>query len=300
MRRLVTLLGLLVLVGCGASGPQLVPIDPALATLVPPDTRLLVGIRVDKLRETETAEQLLFEVATPASLATFIEDTGLDPAKDLWELLFAHNGSDGVLMVRGRFSAMGLEPRFEREGVQRTPYRGQNLIGDDNAAVLFVNATTALLGSPPMLKSIVDSRAEYSGIPEPLMLRISTLDPGSHVWAVSSGGGLDSPLPAGNLANLYQFTGKVEGFTLSANFGSGLSLLVRGECPTPEAAENLLGGVKAMLVLARLGAKEQPAMAALVDAIGLVRKENSVELSASLAPELLEHLVQEMSGRPGP
>jgi hypothetical protein len=300
MRGLVACLVLVVLAGCGARGPQQVPIDPALATLAPPDTVLLAGVRVDRLRDTPVFDRLAHGAAGCASLAAFVRDTGLDPAKDLWELLYAHNGADGVWMIRGQFSPTGLEPRLDREGARRTPYRGHMMIGDEEEAVLFINATTALLGPPPALESVLDGGERSAGIPAALRERLAAVDPGSQIWLVSTGGWMNSAAAPGNPGNLLGLLKKVQGVTLAANLDRGLALEVTGECATPEDAESLHGAVRAVLVLAQMGAPDQPATAALLDAARIERKESTLEVRADLAPELLKQVLDDMSAAPQP
>jgi len=291
MRASTACLGVLLLVGCGAGMPDHVPIDPALGTLVPPDTVLLAGVRLDHLREVPGFERL-FEEAAPVAFREFIRDTGLNPAEDVWEVLFASNGAENVLMVRGRFSATGLEPRFEREGARRMPYRGYMMIGDDDAAVLFMNASTALLGTPELLQSIVDGRDRFSGIPEALMARLATIDYASQIWAVSVGRWPRTQFDVGNWGNLLGVLSRVEGLTLSTTLNGVFSLLVQADCSSEEEAESLLTNVRALLALTRFATAEKPAAAALLDSVGLLRKEGRVELSANLASELLLDLAE--------
>ena len=63
-------------------------VDPALATLVPADTAILVGAKLDKLRETPTYQKHFSQMSLPR-LDDFARETGLDPRKDVWEVLFA-------------------------------------------------------------------------------------------------------------------------------------------------------------------------------------------------------------------
>jgi len=292
MRSATTCLGLLLLAGCGARTPDHVPIDPALSTLVPPDTVFLAGVRVDDLRQTAGFDALLAATA-PAALWQFVRDTELEPAEDLWEVLFASNGSDGVLMVRGRFSETGLEPRFEREGTRRIPYRGYMMIGDEQAAVLFMNATTALLASTDLLQSVVDGRDSYKGIPEALQERVNAIDPASQIWAVADGQWQPDRPGVGNWSSILRIVSRVNGLTMAATVNGNFSAVVQADCSSEQEAQNLLSSVNALLTLARFSAADNPAAATLLAEVGIQRTANSVELSANASSTQLIEILEE-------
>ena len=72
-------------------------------------------------------------------------------------------------MVRGKFAPGELEPKLEHQGATRTRYKSYNLFGDERRSVFFMNSSTALAGSTPVLKSIIDNRdSSKLGIPETL------------------------------------------------------------------------------------------------------------------------------------
>jgi len=54
------------------------------------------------------------------SLDLIATQTTFDPRKDFWEVLIVSNGSDSVLLARGQFAPLGMEPEFKKEGSQRT------------------------------------------------------------------------------------------------------------------------------------------------------------------------------------
>ncbi|MCP5115373.1 MAG: hypothetical protein GY953_31480 [bacterium] len=294
MAWLVAIFALLVLAGCGPGVPSHVPIDPALASLVPSDTVMLAGARIDQLSETPVFEQLM-TAQPPEQLDQLLHDTGLDPAEDLWELLFASNGDQGVLMVRGKFSESGMEPRVDWQGAERMPYRGYLMIGDAESAVLFVNTTTALLGKPELLRAIIDDREKSAGIPAPLLETVESIEYGNQVWLAAVDGWSTPPETTGNLGNFWRLLDRIESITMAANFRSGMFLVAEGACASAEEAESLEGALRAILGLARLGARDRPATASLIENTGLNKTESVVELTLDVAPELLKQVLREMS-----
>ena len=90
-------------------GPK---IDPALTSLIPPDTILLAGARLDKLQETPIYKQHLANRTVPL-IDDFPKQIGLQvKRKDLWELLLISDGKQSVVLGRGKF-ADEAEPRIE-------------------------------------------------------------------------------------------------------------------------------------------------------------------------------------------
>ena len=100
MRSVLCLAIALAVAGC--SKQQNVFIDPALATMVPPDTIFVAGIRVDALKKTPFWQEHISQ----RNLALFDRlrgETGLDPRSDVWELLAASDGKSTVVLARVGF-----------------------------------------------------------------------------------------------------------------------------------------------------------------------------------------------------
>src|ERR1022692_2081164 len=69
--------------GCSNPPPKRVFIDPGLAPLIPPDTTVLAGVRVDLLAKHPAFGML----ARQHAIQRFVEITGIDPEKSLWQVL---------------------------------------------------------------------------------------------------------------------------------------------------------------------------------------------------------------------
>src|SRR5260370_23028551 len=111
---------------------------------MPSDSVLAVAVHLDKLRKTPVYEKYLANRSFP-ELDRMARFTGMDPRKDLWQLLFLSDGKHNVLLGRGNF-ADDMELKLQREGAQRIGYKSYYLVGADEAAVVFFNSTTAAVG----------------------------------------------------------------------------------------------------------------------------------------------------------
>lgn len=268
--RFLVAFGLAALCGCAPWRPSSVRIDPALATLVPADTVLMAGVRLEALRAAPLYKKLGPEAGA-------FGDTGIDFDK-VWEVLAASDGRRTALLARGKLSESGLEPRIEIPGATRSTYRGYPLTATDRLAVAFVNPTTAVAGQPEAVKEILDQRGRSNGPPAALEKQIELIPPQSQIWAVGIGSPeLARAAPrAGNLANLSIALRLVSSFRVYADVGAGVRIEAVALCHKDEDAQTLSGALRFFALLAGLNASGDLR-------IGLNRNELRVE--ASISPE---------------
>src|SRR5262249_19461905 len=207
--RIFLSIAVLALAGCGAKSSG-VKVDAALDTLVPPDTVLLVGTRLEALLKTPVYQKN-FAAQSFSQIDEFARRTGLDPRKDLWELLFVSNGKTGVLLGRGKFADEMMEPRLEKEGAKRSSYKGLNMFGNDRGAVMLISPTLAALGEIPALQPLIDRRPDSHGPPPALAALMKEIPADAQFWAAYAGGPIHLPLDDNpNLANVNKLVSSVE------------------------------------------------------------------------------------------
>ncbi len=287
MRPIAFTLVALTLAGCARKdmgGPR---IDPALASMIPLDTTALAGVRMEAVRAT-AAYQKLVAPRKLEPLDKFAADTGLDPRKDLWEFLAVSNGRDGAVMARGKFSPEdGFEPRLGRAGAKRTPYKGYTLIGDDRAAVAFLNPSTAVAGPPASVRGVLDQRDRSRGVPAALAAKLKTIPAESQAWAVWAGGFEGLRLPP----NLTGVLGMVQGGTLAVDLRTGVRAVVTGECAAEPDAKRLNDALRGLIGFGRLSTPDhRPDLLRFYDGIEVKQEQRVVRLTLSVPLDLLESL----------
>ena len=177
-------------------GPK---IDPALSSLIPPDTILLAGARLDQLQKTGIYQKHLAQRSVPL-IDDFPKQIGLKIRReDLWELLLISNGKQSVVLGRGKF-ADEAEPRIERPGATRFGYKGYNLVGDEKDAVLLVSPSVIGVGATPALRSLIDNKGKGNGPPAALADQLKDMPAEAVFWSVYGGGLTSVPF---NLARGY-------------------------------------------------------------------------------------------------
>jgi hypothetical protein len=303
MRKALVVLAL-VATGCSRTPSGTVFIDPAFPPLIPNDTVFLAGVRMEKLRETPVYKRVIATGPASSMLTRFTQQTGLDPRKDLWELLFVSNGKDTMVLVRGEFAPRGLEPKLEKAGARRFSHKGYTLLGDDTWAVTFMNQTVALGGPTPLVRSVLDNRARGGAIPASLKERLKEVPAGSQLWAVgdlTAASGPAAPLPQGGRAgNLLQFTKLVENAAGGVDFSSGMKLQGIATCRNQEDAGRLNSAVRAIVGLGRLNTpSDEPDLLRAFDAIKSQQNGTTVKVDAELTRQQFDQLLDFAQRRVG-
>ncbi len=300
MRRVsLLLISALFLGSCKKEASPTVFVDPALATLVPADTVYLAGVRMEKLARTRFWSDYVLKGRVPM-IEEFRKRTGLNPEKDIWEILVAGTQKQAVVLVRGKFSDMGMEPRLDlqREGVTRMSYKGFTMIGDEKAAVLFLNPSTAAAGLTSQLRELVDHRENITGIPKELDERIRKIPSTNQAWMVSP---VKGALPDLGGANAGVFTGlarmlnSVNFMTGALNLSTQFTATVDFETTDPKAAEQFGGAIRGLLGLGRLNTgQQQRDVLSIYDGMQVTKKDNVIHFNMNVPYDVLEKAAAEL------
>lgn len=282
----------LMIPACTPKPPAMeVKIDPALKTLVPADTVLMAGARVEALLKTPLFQQYLADLRVPPT-TEFTRRTGIDPRKDLWELLFISNGHDGVLLGRGKFPDQEL---LKPQGAeQRFVYKGYSMLGDERAAILFVSPSAAALGAVPALHSLVDQSAKSKGPPEPLAARLKDIPPDSQLWAAYTGGTVKLPFEDNsNLANLNRLLIGAQSATAYVDLSIGLKATGETTYSSGPAAQQAHDTLQALVSFGRLSLRSgQEDLAAALDRIQVTQDQQRVKVTVDLPQETAARLLK--------
>lgn len=271
-------------------------IDPSFGPLIPPDTHYMAGVRLDKLRDTPVYKRLNERFQLERRLDLFSERTGLDPRKDLWYALAASNGTDTLVLARGRFTTGEMEPKLGELGTKRTSYKDYTLIGTPETSIVFINPGVAAAGSQAQLRRLIDHRGEWREVPPSLAEKLKTMSVSDQIWAVS-----DEKIPAHRLSGtdttgmksmasnlIALITGGVAGI----HADQGIELKANIECVSEEASGRVRDAVKGTIGLARLNIKDdQKHLLKIFDTVNVKQTGSAVHLEANVAPDLVDPLL---------
>ncbi|HEV8414130.1 MAG TPA: hypothetical protein VGQ49_11080 [Bryobacteraceae bacterium] len=288
---LVLALALGGLTGCVRTppGPH---IDPALASLIPPDTILLAGARLDQLQKTGIYQKHLANRAVPL-IDDFPKQIGLKVRRqDLWELLLISDGRQSIVLGRGKFSDEA-EPRIEIPGSTRFAYKGYNLVGDERQAVLLVSPSVIGFGPTAALRSMIDNKGKSNGPPANLADQLKGMPAESIFWAAYGGGVTRLPFNMpGDMANLNKIIASIQSGSIYLDLRTGINGLATGNCGSDQDAKGLYDALRGLAGLGRLAIpKDKPEVGRILDGLRITQDAHTVNIHIEEPEELVGSLL---------
>lgn len=279
-------------VACRAPVSTGMHIDSALADLIPADTVFLAGLKLDALRATPVYQKHFSQLTLP-QLNELTARTGLDARKDFSEVLSCSNGKSAVLLVRGSFRPAELQQKLLAQGAKRFDYLSTALYGDERAAFGVLGSSIALAGPTPMVRSALDARhGKSQGVPPALESVLKSIPPDRQIWAALSGGfpaAIANVPPGSNAATVLRLLQGLQTATLGITFARGLDLNAHSTCQTDRDAKRIHDAIKGVVGFGRLSTPDnRPELLKVYDAIEVRQNGAEVEVSASVAPDLVD------------
>jgi hypothetical protein len=276
-------------------------VDPAFGPLVPPDTTFMAGVRLDKIRETALYKRLKGQYDLERRMNLFAQRTGLDPQKDLWQVLVVSNGEQTLVLARGKFTTGEMEPKLGALGNERTSYKDYTLIGTPQTSVVFMNPGVAVAGSQAALKHLLDHRAEYRDLPAQFVEKLKSMPAADQAWIVSSGTlpGMKAigPDATGVRSMLSNLIGFIKDLQVGFHIDEGVDMAAQIDCISQEGAQRVHDAAKGALGLARLNtANDQTQLLRLYDGVQVNQKDTQVTVDAKIAPDSVDPLLKMLSG----
>lgn len=288
----VVLIAALALAGCRVGQQEtIVFVDPQFATLVPPDTTLIVGTRVEHLVKTPLYEKYLGG-GRVSIMDRVGRGTGIDPEKKLWNLLYVSNGRKSFVLGRGKFADELMAPDFSKPGVKRFSYNKVTFFGDEQQALMILNSSTIALGETDTLRALVDQRPSITGFPPRLAALVKEIPYQTQFWGAYAGGPVNVPF-TGNLQNVNKVLGMIGKGVFYFDVTQGVNGTILGDARSAQDAQEVRGALEGFLGLGRLMApKNRPELLRVFDGIHVAQEGQrvvvKVEESADLAGQFLD------------
>jgi hypothetical protein len=222
--------------------PALHAAEGALPDWLPPETKVVIGLRVRSLLDSDLMKSAVSQApAMPPEAAGWMSLTaalGFDLARDVDEVVITSTaqGQDPqkppvLMFIRGRFN---LE-RLAAAGVQS--YGGVPLIGDgkgSSGVLALLDANTAIAGDLPLVREAVDRRG-HGGIPAELAARVEAVRNRYDIWGLGD-------RPAGYVppASTPKEFENIDRFQFGILFNHGLELNAEIHSTSPQDAEKLM------------------------------------------------------------
>lgn len=283
--------------------PQFARVDVALAPLIPSSTLALAGLRLDRLRDTPFYRRYV-EGKKIAMLEEIQAQTGLDPRKDIWEIVLAYRGQQKapLAFIRGKFGGQfGQEPTFDRTKFRTLNHKGYYILTPgQGAGVLFMNTGAAVAGKLEDLMRVIDARDDSKEQPPVGLLELVKTMPGTaHFWmAAEQGAALLPAMPSeGNFANLGRMAQATREVTMYADLKDGMRAQLKAVYADPQSAKMAHDFVKGMIGLARLKTPDGEAdLLKLFDGVRPLIKESTLEVEVVQPFELMDRVISLAAG----
>ena len=280
---------------------------PGEALILPADARFVMGFDVKRF----TASPFYARYAgqrgmKPEALRELEEKTGLDPARDVDQIVVAGTGpgSIGLALVTGRFDLYKLGRTLETDGkVTGTNHAGASLYhfneeGPNATAVAFLDETSLLFGQKDRVEAAVTSRTRGETPFKKNLALIGLVEkvrPGSTFWMVGdqsllAGMPTSVPAPGASADGASINLPALKSVTVTGDLDPQLSLNVVGEAADELAAKNLADVVRGFVALMSLQAQQKPELQQLASAVTVATEQSRVLVSARVPYELLDAL----------
>ena len=284
------------------------------ALILPADARFVIGLDVKRFTASPFYEKFAARRGMkPEALAQLEEKTGLNPARDIDQIVIAgagtRHGSPGIAIALGRFDLYKLGRAIETDGkAHGASYEGVTVysFADDETradarplAVAFVSEGALVFGPKDQVLAAVSSRTRGETplkTNAALLARIEKIRPGSTFWMVGDQSLLASlptslPAPGASADGSASLTlPALTGLTVTGDLDPQVSLAITGEARDALAAKNLADVVRGIVAMASLQAQQKPELQQLASAVSVATEENRVLVSARVSYELLEAL----------
>jgi hypothetical protein len=289
---------------------------PAQALVLPADARYVMGFDVKRFAASPFyARYGSRKGMRPEALAQFEEKTGLNPERDIDQIVVAgtetaRGGVPGLALVTGRFDLYKLGRALETGGKARgynhegvTVY-GYKEEGPRATAIAFLDESTILFGQKDRVEAAIASRtrgeAPLRGNAVLLAL-VEKVRPGSTFWMVGDQSilaGMPTSIPApgagaagGDQGGAASITlPSLRSLTVTGDLDPQVSLDVTGEAADDAAARNLADIVRGFVALASLQAAQKPELQQLASAFNVATERNRVLVTARIPYAMIDAL----------
>lgn len=168
--------------------------DPALLNLVPPATKTIAGLHVDRVANAPIGQFLLGKMKQDDSgFRKFVEATGFDPRRDIREILMAApvtGKAEGLVLARGIFNGPMIYAAAKTEGkLVSKIYNGVEVLtgkNDDTKWMAILDGSIGLAGDAALVRAALDRRAGGTALEARLAAKVNEYSNQYDAWMVST------------------------------------------------------------------------------------------------------------------
>lgn len=287
-------IGIAAVGACTKPGATGVSVNSVFRPLIPAETKALAAVEIDNLKASQVFQRHQNLVKLPW-LDAMSERVGLDPRRDISDLLVVWTGSQAVALARERINRETLEAKLRSLGMQTTRYKNYTLYPENREALTFLKHDVAVAGPTEAVRSEIDLDDNGGGaVPDELQARLALIPKGDQVWAVSRGGlpFAEMPLRPDIESALSNIAGYVNATSFGIGFDTGIHLQAEIVCVSNEGAQRVHDALRGGIGLARLATRDDASdLLKLYDAVQVSEDQRTVHVKADISGELTDKLL---------
>jgi hypothetical protein len=282
--------------------------DQQLLNLVMPDAKVVAGVNVDQAKASPFGQYLVSQAQSQPQqgVQTLETLTGLDPTRDVSELLMASDASgtqgtrQGLVLARGTFAPATITAAATAAGAVTEAYGGLTIIEGPKGqgAIAFLIPGYVAIGDIANVKGAVDRLKSPSVLPGSLSAQISQLSTTQDAWVISTvpPSTLKPPAAAANIPGLGANGGNAFQNIVSAaagvKFGTNVVVTVQAEADNAQDAGTAAGVLQLLANLAKAQAAQNAQVAALVQGLGVTTQGSLITVTLTVPEDQLRQLQQ--------
>jgi hypothetical protein len=280
---------------------------PGEGLVLPADTQFVMGVDVQRLTSSPMWEKWSTNKAMrPEAMDRLERWTGLDPARDIDQIVIAGRGAAGtekpmpLVMAMGRFNLETLGGSIEGAGAgAKSQLEGATLFTMEqkgvSSSLAVLDTRTLVFGPTAQVQELVRSRArgetplrQNAG----LLALVEAVKPGSTFWMVGDKtilANMPKGIPAGGGGATMNLP-PLQSLTVTGDLDPQLSLALTGVAVDEAAATKLADVMRGLIALVSLQAQQKPELAELASAFSVSTEATKVLVNARIPYEVLEAL----------
>lgn len=287
-----------------------------MLSLLPKEANGVIVVDVNRIMQTEAADKTIKENENYQQYQAFVQETGIDPQKDVYFFVgammgdFSQKAQDGVALVNLKYNKDLLLAKIQKERgeLAKTEYNGftiyQAAQTDEKKPVsgTFLDDSNIILGADYAVKKVIDiyqKKADNIWKNEALPALLKGMNTTAMVW-----GGLVIPpevMQQGTSQNpMLSVFADIKSIIISFDY-KNKNVLAEIKAMSPDEAKNkqmadALNGFKA---LGAGAASKEPLVGELLNKIEISSAADHVKVYANIPEELIQTLSQKRKVQKG-
>lgn len=298
-------------------------VDPALLRLVMPDAKVIAGLQVTGVRNSPFGQFVLSRMQVQdEAFQKFIAQTGLDPRRDISEVLIASNwgqsnpASRWLVVARGTFNPSMISQAAQANGGTATKFQGIEILTYSSPSkpaengqaqppnqngIAFFDSSNAIMGDVASVKAAIRRKKTNSPASGALLAKVRDIGANNDFWFVTTVpvSEFAAAMPNPNLSSAMQGNLLAGVHEASGGIKFGETVTISGEAVTrsEKDAQALVDVFKFLAGMIQTNRQNDAAVgqvATLLDNMDLKTKDNVMTMSLNIPEKQLEQLMETM------